>query len=204
MKLSFFFFFSLGGLTNVSISPDSSLCNSKVLSFLVRWNTKISNDDYCNCRSICLPPPPLSPPKHPSSPILNNLPSADFSWVFLMQLCRAACYWFPWWVSKINIKVCDSRVAYWFKKSRGCSHNVSTFDLWPVFMFFDNMADCGCDCGWSEETVGLSLVAYRLSRHPSTPSIHSLRLPQTSSLWNAVPARIVGNDIQYEMFCTWG
>lgn len=69
------------GLTNMSISPGPSLCNSTDLSFIVKWNTEISNDDYCNCCSICLPPPPLSPTLRPP-PILNNLPSAEFLWVF--------------------------------------------------------------------------------------------------------------------------
>lgn len=87
-----------------------------------------------------------------------------------MQLCRAACYWFPWWVSKINIKVCDRRMVCWFKRSRGCSHNVSKFDLWPVFVFFDNTADCGCDGGWTEEPVGLS--SHCLQNVPS--SLHPL------------------------------
>lgn len=66
----------------MSISPGPWLHNNKVLSFLARWNTKMSNDDYCNCCSICLPPPPLSHPVQSPPPILSNLPSADFPWVF--------------------------------------------------------------------------------------------------------------------------
>lgn len=80
--------------------------------------------------------------------VLNNLSSADSSWVFSCNYAEQ-CLWFPWRVSKINIKVSDRRVAYWFKRSQSCSHNVSTFDLWPIFMFFDNTADSGCDCGWT-------------------------------------------------------
>lgn len=56
LKISFF-----PGTDKLSISPGPSLCNSTDLSFIVKWNTEISNDDYCNCCSICLPPPPLSP-----------------------------------------------------------------------------------------------------------------------------------------------
>lgn len=119
-----------------------------------------------------------------------------------MQLCRAACYWFPWWVSKINIKVCDRRVAYWFKRSRGYSHNVSMFDLWPVFIFFDNIdnaVDCGCDCGWTEETVGLppSLTdcpiilpppRFTVSLRPHWPETHSQHALMVMT---------------YEFFCTF-
>lgn len=182
------FWFPPGGLTNMSISPDPSLCNSKVLSFLVRWNTKMSNDDYCNCCSICLPPPPLSPPKHPSLlPLFSIICHQQTFPEFSQQLCRAACYWFPWWVSKINIKVCDRRVAYWFKRSRCCSHNVSTVDLWPVFMFSDNTADCGCDGGWTEETVAHSL--YHIQIVPS--SFHPLnsQSPTTSDLRHETQSR---------------
>lgn len=77
------------------------------------------------------------PPTPPPPPSLSNLPqSSKLSPSFQMQLRRAVCYWFPWCTSKINIKVCDGRAAYWFNRLNGCSCNVSTFDLWPVFVFF--------------------------------------------------------------------
>lgn len=86
------------------MSPGSSSCHSNVLSSIVSWNTKISNDDDCNCCSICQPPPPppgQPPPKSQQSAI-GKLSSS-----FLMQLHRAACCWFPWWASKVNINVSD-------------------------------------------------------------------------------------------------
>lgn len=105
-----------------------------------------------------------------------------------MQLHRAACYWFPWWVSKINIKVCDRRVAYWFSRSRGCSRNVSTFDLWLVFMFSDNTADCGGERGFNWGDCGST-------RHPSTPSVHKSPTSLRPHRHETVPVCIGGDDI---------
>lgn len=105
-----------------------------------------------------------------------------------MQLSRAVCYWFPWRVCKINIKVCDRRVAYWFKRSQGYSHSVSTFDLRPVFMFFDNTADWGCGCGWAEETLGLPPLLTDRPIVLPPPQFTVSQLPRTSLTWNTVPA----------------
>lgn len=119
-----------------------------------------------------------------------------------MQLHKAVCFWFPWWISKINIKVCDRRVAYWFKRSRSCSHNVSTFDLWPIFMFFDNTADCGCDCGWTEETVGLppSLTDCPVILPPPQFTVSHYLRPHRHETQSQRALTVM----TYEFFCTWG
>lgn len=129
------------------LSPGHTFCDNN--DFVILRPTKHKkicddDDDDCNCCSICLPPPPLRCPKAQRGS-LDDLSSAHRRWGLLVQLHRALCYWFPWWPAKINIKVSDRRAAYWFKRSS----NVSRFDLWPAFMFSDNTAGSGWDCGFN-------------------------------------------------------
>lgn len=125
--------------------------------------------------------------------IPNNPSSADFSWVFSCNYAEQRL-WFPWRVSKINIKVSDRRAAYWFKRSQTCSHNVSTFDLWPVFMFFDNTAASGCDCGWTPPWLEDHLVIL------PTPSVHSFPIFLRPHWHEAVPACTDGADMRVFFF----
>lgn len=97
---------------------------------------------------VCTPPSPL-PPSPPAFSTISPVPIV-LSWVLLC--------WFLWWVAKINIKIRDMKVAYWFKKSQYYSHYVSAFDLWPVFKLFDDKAP---QWWWPGMTVDLSFNTHR-------------------------------------------
>lgn len=142
-------FLPLGKPTDMSLSPDSCLCHGNVLSSVVSWNTKISNDDYSNCCSICLPLPPISPPGH-CPPNLSNLPSANFPQVFSCNYTKTCVTGFHGELLRQTSKCLMGEGLVDFRDLKVAS----SFDLWLVFMF-DNTGYHG----WTEATAGFCPVS---------------------------------------------
>lgn len=169
-----YFVSSVGGWMSL-LSPGPSFCNNN--DFVILRPTKRKKSLMMMMTIIAA----LRWPKAQRG-TLDDLPSARRRWGFLMQLHRVVCYWFPWWSPKINIKVSDRRAAYWFKRSQSCSSNVSRFDLWPVFMFSDNTAGSGWDCGLTEETAGLHTHTHLRSQLELT-AVTRLKLSLMAATW---------------------
>lgn len=106
-----------------------------------------------------------------------------------MQLCRAACYWFPWWVSKINIKVCDSRERLIDSRDLRAAPHL-TFD--PSL--------CSLTRRQTEETAGLVSIAFSSSLILPPPQFTVTDSDLTGMKQSPGQLMVMTCDV----YCSWG